>query len=54
MYPRLSPGGFLIVDDYSCLPQCRQAVDEYRKAQGIDEPIEEIDWTGVFWRRRGE
>ncbi len=54
LYPRLSPGGFLIVDDYGCLPQCRQAVDDYRKAQGIDEPIEEIDWTGVFWRRRGE
>ena len=53
LYPKLSPGGYLIVDDYGCIPACRQAIEDYRRAHGIDEPIESIDWTGVFWRKRG-
>ncbi len=51
LYDRLSPGGFAIVDDYGCIPACRQAVDEFRAGQGITEPLIEIDWTGVYWRR---
>jgi O-methyltransferase len=52
LYPALSPGGFLIVDDYGWIPPCRQAVDDYRQEQGINEPIQRIDSNGVFWRRR--
>lgn len=52
LYPKLSPGGFLIVDDYGAAPMCRQAVDDYRAANEIIEPLEQIDWTGVYWRRR--
>jgi O-methyltransferase len=51
LYPKLSPGGYVIVDDYGALPVCRLAVDDYRREQGIEEPLHEIDWTGVFWRR---
>ena len=29
LYPRLSPGGILIVDDYGALEGARKAVDEY-------------------------
>jgi O-methyltransferase len=29
LYPRLNPGGVLIIDDYGGLPGCRRAVDEY-------------------------
>jgi len=29
LYPRLSPGGILIIDDYGAMPGCRRAVDEY-------------------------
>jgi predicted O-methyltransferase YrrM len=50
LYPKLSPGGFVVVDDYA-LPACREAVTDYRSAQGIDAKIEEIDWTGVWWRK---
>ncbi len=50
LYPRLSVGGFLIVDDYGFEP-CRQAVADYRAANGIEEPVEAIDWLGAFWRR---
>lgn len=50
LYPQLSVGGFLIVDDYN-FPPCKQAVEDYRTANGISEPIEPIDWLGAFWRR---
>ena len=51
LYPKLSAGGVVIVDDYHCIPACRQAVDEYRQQEGIATPIEAIDWTGVFWQK---
>lgn len=50
LYPKLSVGGYLIVDDYKSWPTCRRAIDDYR-ANSITEPIQEIDWTGVYWRR---
>lgn len=54
LYPRLSVGGYLIVDDYnnpSLVKACGQAIRDYREQHGITEPINEIDWTGVYWRR---
>jgi O-methyltransferase len=51
LYPRLSVGGYLIVDDYGTVPGCKQAVDEYRREHGITEPIADIDGWGVYWRR---
>ena len=53
LYPSLSLGGFVIIDDYA-LEGCRAAVDHYRRENGIVEPINEIDWTGVWWQRQGE
>ena len=50
LYPRLSPGGFVIVDDY-ILTSCRQAVNDFRNAFDVTEPIHEIDGYGVYWRR---
>jgi O-methyltransferase len=51
LYPRLSPGGFCIVDDYGAVEPCRTAVDEYRSTHGITEPMEQVDWTCWRWRR---
>jgi O-methyltransferase len=51
LYPRLAPGGYLVVDDYGARPPCKQAIDDFRARHGIDAPISEIDWTGVYWRR---
>lgn len=50
LYPKLSPGGFCVVDDYA-LPNCRGAVSDYRKIHGITEEIKMVDWTGVYWRK---
>lgn len=51
LYPKLSVGGYLIVDDYGCFPACRQAIHDYRESHGIKENIQSADWTGVFWQR---
>jgi cephalosporin hydroxylase len=52
LYPKLSVGGYIIVDDYLVEGLgCRQAVDEFRAEQNITEPIQVIDWAGVFWQR---
>lgn len=52
LYPKVAPGGYVIVDDYLCMEPCRRAVDDYRRKNSITEPIVEIDWTGVFWQRQ--
>lgn len=54
LYPGLSKGGYLIVDDYGALEECRLAVDEFREQNGIAEPLEQVDWTCVRWRRESE
>jgi len=51
LYPRLSPGAFVIVDDYGALPNCKAAIDEFRATYAIDSPVTKIDWTGVYWRK---
>lgn len=51
LYPNLTPGGYVIVDDYSAIEVCRRAVDDYRESNGIEDPIQRIDWNGVYWQR---
>ena len=53
LYPKVSLGGFVIVDDYA-VPNCRAAVDDFRAEHGITETMERVDWTGVFWQRLNE
>jgi O-methyltransferase len=52
LYPRLSPGGFILIDDAGDIPQCAQAVDEYRAAHAITEEIQHSDWSGWWWRKQ--
>jgi hypothetical protein len=54
LYPKLSVGGYVIVDDYGAIPQCKEAVTDFREAHGISDPMEWVDWTGVWWQRSGE
>jgi O-methyltransferase len=51
LYPKLSVGGYVIVDDYGAIPQCKEAVTDFRTAHGISDPMEWVDWTGVWWQR---
>ena len=46
LYPRLAPGGVLIVDDYGHYAGARQAVDEYFAAQHVFPLLQPIDYSG--------
>jgi O-methyltransferase len=50
LYPKLSSGGFAIIDDYA-IEACRKAVTDFRESNKINDPILPIDWTGVYWRK---
>ena len=51
LYPKLSQGGFCIIDDYF-LEGCKKAVDNFREKQKINDPIQVIDWGAVYWTKR--
>jgi hypothetical protein len=57
LYPKVAPGGFVIVDDWS-LEGCRQAVGQYRVMHQVGEPIwpvagceHEGQPVAMFWRK---
>jgi len=58
LYERLSDGGFIYIDDYGSYKGCRMAVDEYREAHGIWEPMipvyenAEGQFEAVWWQKR--
>lgn len=49
LYPLLSPGGIVILDDYFAWQGCRKATDEYREAYAIRSPIIQIDAAAGYW-----
>jgi O-methyltransferase len=51
LYPRISRGGYLIVDDYYNIANCHQAVEDYRARHKVAAPIERVDWSAVFWKK---
>jgi O-methyltransferase len=51
LYPKLSRGGYVIVDDYHSWETCRLAVDDYREVNGIKDPMVDIDQDAVFWQQ---
>lgn len=51
LYPKLSIGGYIIVDDYGATSQCSKAVHDYRDANQITDEIIPVDWSGVYWQR---
>ncbi len=46
LYPRLSDGGVLIIDDYGHWDGARRAVDEYFRRQAAPLLLNRIDYTG--------
>ena len=52
VYSKVSPGGYVIIDDYH-LRGCKAAVDDFRGNHGIRDPLMSVDWAGVYWRRSG-
>ena len=50
LYPGLSSGGFVIVDDFR-INECRRAVNDFRASTGSDETVVPIDDSSVYWRK---
>jgi O-methyltransferase len=51
LYPRLSVGGYCIIDDYGVIDACQQAVHDYRRSREITDEIMDVDGSGVYWQR---
>jgi O-methyltransferase len=50
LYRKVSPGGFVIVDDYYSWKGCGKATDDFRRDHGITTPIQRIDWCSAYWQ----
>jgi hypothetical protein len=55
LYDRVSPGGYIIIDDYGedHWTYCRRAVDEFREAHKIFDPLQYVDPPCRFWQKSG-
>ncbi len=51
LYPKLSIGGYVIVDDYGAIGACSQAIKDYRAKNNIQDELISIDFTGVYWKK---
>lgn len=51
LYRKLSPAGYVIVDDF-IIASCRKAVEDFREEHGIDEPMQPVDGSAVYWQKR--
>jgi hypothetical protein len=51
LYDKVSPGGFIIVDDFGAVAGCRKAILEFRERHGITDPLYDIDRYGAYWRK---
>ena len=49
LYPLVSPGGIIVMDDYFAWEGCQKATDEYFKLHNINSVIERIDLDAGFW-----
>jgi hypothetical protein len=51
LYPKVSEGGYVIVDDYYSWPACQQAVTDFLTQHSIKCEIKAIDRDGAYWHR---
>lgn len=51
LYPKVSIGGYIIIDDFAAVPSCAAAVCDYRKEFGIYDPLIKIDNSAVYWKK---
>src|SRR4051794_3681282 len=52
LYPRLSVGGYTVIDDYGWVEECRQAVHDYLDAHALAVDLHPIDDEAVFWQKQ--
>lgn len=54
LYKKVTPNGYIIVDDYHAVEGCKTAIHDYLDENCKNEKVEikEIDGIGVFWIRQ--
>lgn len=56
LYPKLSPGGFVVVDELE-VAGCKRAIDEFFARNGLDKaqilPIQQKKTKAAYWRKSG-
>jgi hypothetical protein len=51
LYDRVSPGGYVILDDYGYWEGCRRACHEFLDRRGIQVTLTHIDGIGVYFKK---
>lgn len=51
LYDKVPAGGWIIVDDYECVPACKLAVQDFLSERGLTPDIRPIDGVGVFFEK---
>ena len=50
LYPKVSTGGYVIVDDYYSWPSCKKAVHDYLDSHALSPKIIRIDEDAAYWQ----
>ncbi len=50
LYEKVSPGGYVIIDDYHTVKGCHDAVNDFRRDRHVSEPVIDIDYAPVYWK----
>lgn len=51
LYSKVSPGGWVIIDDYEVVPACKAAVHDFFKVQDLNPELYEIDGVGRYFQK---
>ncbi len=51
LFDKVSTGGWIIVDDYECVPACKLAIQDFLSGRGLTPDIRPIDGVGVFFEK---
>jgi O-methyltransferase len=54
LYDQVSPGGYIVIDDYGYWMGCRKAVDEFVERRQLDVKLLTIDETAIFLEKPQE
>lgn len=49
LYPKVSPGGFVIVDDQQVTPEVHRAAEDFAAAAGLTPELQRVDAAAVYW-----
>lgn len=52
LYDKVSPGGYVIIDDYYNIAGSHHAVNDFREKRGITSPMVRVDWCAAYWRKQ--